>query len=166
MRKKRGRSLPVSRETVDGGTRELSQRHKVRPERRQSGQVHIRVLDGNQIDALLWGDKISPDQHSILVGFQVDLHRASLLGPRAATLEARVSGGAYQLSHAEAVARLKVNQAITHLQNTTSRETAELILKLCLEDKEVPVWQVPNLVRACESLTRFREVWREAQSEA
>ena len=143
---------------LDTGTNELSKRHAVRPERKQGGAVHIRVLDGNHIDALLWEDQISPDEHSALVGFQIDLHRASLLGPRASILEARVSGRQHELSGSEAVGRLKVAQCIAYLQANQGRDIANLVVDLCLQDR-FNLSSLEHLRRGVEGLIQFRELW-------
>jgi hypothetical protein len=142
-------------QVADLGTIELSRIHRTTPER-SAGGVRIRVLDGNQIDRLLWSNSISPDEHSSLVGFQVDLHRASLTGVRAQTLEARVSGAQHDLSQSEAEHRLKVAQCITYLQNHYNRQVAQIILDLCMNDKKPPEdgWR-----HAIRGLVEFRERW-------
>lgn len=144
-------------EPIDPGTYELSQRHKLRPEKKYGGAVHIRVLDGNEIDKLLWSDQISPDEHSTLVGFQVDLHRASLLGPRCSVLEARVSGRQHDVSQAEAMARLKVNQTIGYLQKHVGCEQTNQVVDLCLSDRFAR--DLVGLRRSVDSLVSFRDLW-------
>lgn len=151
-----GKKTRPKREAIDLGTTELAHRHSVRPER-SAGAVRLRVLDGNNIDKLLWMDALTPDEHSTLVGFQVDLHRASLLGLRAATLEAKVSGASHNLSNIEADHRLKCNQCLEFLQKNYGRQVMNIILDLCLDDKKPPdahLWR-----DGIRGLVEFRELW-------
>ena len=146
------------RDPIDTGTTELGLRHRTKPERRASGSVHIRVLDANEIDKLLYRDDLTPEEHSALVGFQLDLHRANLLGPRASTWDARVSSSGFDITGTEAIFRLKANRCVEHVSKRAGPVVLRDILGLCLEDR--PVADVPGLKSGCRALQEFRELWK------
>lgn len=144
------------RDPVDTGTVELSARHVVRPERKNNGATYVRVMDGNNLDKLLLGGDLSPEEHSILTGFQVDLHRANLLGPQASTWDARVSTSLFTLTSSEAEHRLKVNKCLDFIRVRNGREVMVAVLDLCLSDNA----QDTSLLRtACSTIQRFRDHW-------
>jgi hypothetical protein len=128
-------------------------------ERRRSGTICIRVLDGNQVDHLLWSDRITPDEHSILTGFQLDAHRAGLLSLRASNLQ-KVSGGGYDMSEAEAILRLKHNKACDMLSENIGAGGLARFLAVCIDDRPAIDADLSMLRQACELLMAFRSVWR------
>lgn len=145
---------------MDLGTPEIHHRHLTRVERRRSGTICIRVLDGNQIDRLLWADQITPEEHSVLTGFQLDAHRAGLVGPRAANLQ-RVSGGGHEMSDIEAMLRLKHGDACKDLSAHFGPPGLAMILAVVLDDR--PPGDLSILRRACAVLMEFRVRWVKPQ---
>lgn len=146
-------------ESIDTGTTELHHRHKSIVERTRSGQIRIRLTDGCEIDRLLWTERLSPEDHSTLTGFQIDAHRAGLISPRAQSLEPRTSVGAPEISHNEAVLRLKHGQACAHVKKFCGAHVLSRLLAICLDDKPARAEDVPLLQRACVSLAQFRATW-------
>ena len=149
--------LPSPTTPLDYGTNELSKRFVTRPERKASGVVYVRVQNGNQVDAYLFDGTITPDQHSVLTGFQVDLHRASLTGVKCATLEAKISVTSHDLSDSEAEHRVKVNQVMTHISKISGPQVLNNLLVICLEDQP---GSVPMLLVGVEALSSFRDSGR------
>lgn len=127
-------------------------------ERRRSGTVCIRVLDGNQVDHLLWSDQITPDEHSVLTGFQLDAHRAGLMSLRAANLQ-KVSGGGHEMSEAEAILRLKHNRACEFLAVRIGPNGLARFLAICVDDRPSKRDDLSMLRQACEALMAFRSSW-------
>lgn len=151
-------SRSEGREPVDTGTTELHKRQVTRVERRRSGTVCIRVLDGNQVDRLLWSDKITPEEHSVLTGFQLDAHRAGLMPIRAANLQ-KVSGGGHEMSDIEAILRLKHAKACSLLSVRVGIGGLHRVLSICIDDRPALDADLPLLRQACEVLTLFRSDW-------
>lgn len=143
---------------MDTGTTELHKRLATKVERRRSGTVCIRVLDGNQVDRLLWADQITPDEHSVLTGFQLDAHRAGLLTLRAANLQ-KVSGGAHDLSESEAILRVKHNKSCDFLTQRIGGGGLARVLAICIDDRPPVAGDLPILRQACDLLTLFRLKW-------
>jgi hypothetical protein len=146
---------------LDYGTNELSKRFATKPERKASGVVYIRVQNGNQVDAYLFSGAITPDQHSVLTGFQVDLHRASLTGIKCATLEAKISITSHEISSSEAEHRGKINQAMTYIKKTRGPQVLSNLLVICLNDQP---GSVPLLLIGVEALSEFRNPGRPTAS--
>lgn len=144
---------------MDIGTSELHRRKRTRLEKSRSGTARIRVLDGNEIDKLLWSDKITPEQHSLLTGFQVDAHRAGLLGLRAAPLEARVSGAAHDMSDKDALCFLKHVMALRFVTDCLGVKATRLLQGLCLDDRPVSDDDLGVVRRICSTLDKFRATW-------
>ena len=147
-----------TRETIDLGTSELHKRHSTRAERRRSGTICIRVLDGNQIDRLLWTDLITPEEHSVLTGFQLDAHRAGLIGPRAANLQ-RVSGSGHEISDKEAMLRLKHGETCKTLSVNFGPAGLSMILAVTMDDRPPARGDLSVLRQACSVLMEFRSKW-------
>lgn len=143
---------------MDTGTTEIHKRLTTRVERRRSGTVCIRVLDGNEVDRLLWSDMITPDEHSVLTGFQLDAHRAGLLVPRASNLQ-RVSGGGRDMSDAEALLRLKHGKSCDILLASIGRSGLSRFLAICLDGSPAILSDLPMLRHACVILMDFRVAW-------
>lgn len=143
---------------MDTGTTELHKRSTTRVERRRNGTICIRVLDGNQVDRLLWTDQITPEEHSVLTGFQLDAHRAGLIPLRAANLQ-KVSGGGHDISEAEAILRVKYNDSCSFLTVRLGGGGLARVLSICLDDRPPVPGDLPILRHACEVLTSFRMSW-------
>lgn len=146
------------RESIDTGTTELHRRLSTRVERRRSGTVCIRVLDGNQVDHLLWADQITPDEHSVLTGFQLDAHRAGLVALRASNLQ-KVSGGGHEMSDAEAILRVKHNKACDFLTLRIGSGGLARVLAVCIDDRPPAKGDLSILRQACDVLMVFRSSW-------
>lgn len=78
-----GRVKEKEPETVDTGTPELQQHHKVRPipVRGDGFEVHLKVTDQREIDRLLMRDVIDLPQHSALEDFSDMLRKCHMMGP-------------------------------------------------------------------------------------
>ena len=143
---------------MDSGTNEIHKRLTTRVERRRNGTVCIRVLDGNQVDRLLWTDQITPEEHSVLTGFQLDAHRAGLVPLRAANLQ-KVSGGSHDLSETEAILRVKHNKSCDFLTQKIGGAGLSRVLAVCLDDRPPLSGDLSILRQACDALTSFRMSW-------
>lgn len=137
----------------------MHKRKQTKVEQSRSGTTRIRVLDGNQIDSLLWSDHITPEEHSILTGFQVDAHRAGLLGLRSAPLEARVSGAGHDMSDKDALCFMKHMAALRYVMNSCGPAAVSLLQSLCLDDKPVQPDGLATLRQVCSCLAQFRSSW-------
>ena len=143
---------------MDTGTTELHKRLSTRIEKRRSGTVCIRVLDGNQVDRLLWTDQITPDEHSVLTGFQLDAHRAGLMSLRAANLQ-KVSGGGHEMSEAEAILRIKHNRSCDFLTLRIGSGGLARVLAVCIDDRPPAKGDLSILRQACDVLMGLRSSW-------
>lgn len=143
---------------MDTGTTEIHKRLTTKVERRRSGTICIRVLDGNQVDRLLWSDQITPDEHSVLTGFQLDAHRAGLISLRAANLQ-KVSGGGHEMSEMEAILRVKHNKSCDFLTLRMGGGGLARVLAICIDDRPPRSDDLPILRQACDLLTAFRLSW-------
>lgn len=143
---------------MDTGTAEIHKRLTTKAERRRSGTVCIRVLDGNQVDRMLWSDQITPEEHSVLTGFQLDAHRAGLIPLRAANLQ-KVSGGGHDMSEAEAILRVKHNDSCNYLNLRIGGAGLLRVLAICIDDRPPTKGDMPILHQACDALMAFRLSW-------
>ena len=110
------------------------------------------------MDRMLWADQITPEEHSILTGFQLDAHRAGLFTLRAANLQ-KVSGGAHDLSESEAILRVKHNKSCDFLTQKIGSGGLSRVLAICIDDRPPVAGDLPILRQACDALTLFRVSW-------
>lgn len=145
-----------TRETIDTGTRELSKRRRLKPQRIGT-TTHVRVLDGNEIDRLLCDDLLTPEQHSVIVAFQGDMHRSSLLGLKAQDYGRPMGGGSNpEMSLKEAAILQRVGRAIECLDVRVGTEARMILLRVVMEDLPVRTRIREAQMKACaDALIEF-----------
>jgi hypothetical protein len=127
-----------SKETSDLGTPELSLRHavKVEPVGPLMGAVRLRVLDGCELDRLLSGELIMPDQHNAGLKLGWDIGRAGGKKSCFSNFEGGLSkGGTVGGRVMFAVSRIA--SAIHQVQRKTNRKTARLVFTVASDEARV-----------------------------
>jgi len=123
----------------------------------KAGEFRIRRVDGNELDRLLLGKKLTPSHHAIGSEFVELLWRAQLIGSRGTNYNAPSSvGGERSISTRQAVAFRTAGQAIDYLKKKGGVHVKNLVLDVALDARSVNNRKELNqLVAGLEILARF-----------
>lgn len=139
-------------DVIDTGTKEFQSKRRVVPIKMRAS-VLVKVIDSTAIDRALMNGHVEPDEHSALVAFANDCHRASMTGPRASDYGRPIgTGAAAEVSQREADARQRVGRAIDFLDRNAGREAREALLRAILSDEDTPA---PLVKSAAKVLMKF-----------
>ena len=123
----------------------------------KAGEFRIRRVDGNELDRLLLGKKLTPSHHAIGSEFVELLWRAQLIGSRAACYDTPSTvGGEHSISTRQAVAFRTAGQAIDYLKRKGGVHVKNLVLDVALDARSVTNGrELTQLVTGLEILARF-----------
>lgn len=144
----------------DLGTPERAKRNRLKAELTGKGYaVRMRVVDGSELDKLLYSGKLSDLEHSACTAFACDCHAARLLGVKTARFEVE-SVQTRTVPERIAYAFRKVNEAIRAMDTAVGVRPRQMFVALVLEDRAIPEEKMPQLKAAITALEKFYDEWR------
>ena len=123
----------------------------------KAGEFRIRRVDGNELDRLLLGKKLTPSHHAIGSEFVELLWKAQLIGSRGGNYNVRSTvSGERSISTRQAVAFRTAGQAIDYLKKKGGVHVKNLVLDVALDARSVTNGrELTQLVTGLEILARF-----------
>ena len=99
---------------------------------------------------MLCDDILTPEQHSVVVAFHADMHRASLLGIKAQDYGKPMGSGSNpEMSLREAMILQRVGRALECLDARVGTEARMILLRVVMEDLPVRTKLREAQMKAC-----------------